>query len=82
MNKATKELIQTLKEKRIQMEMSQYKLSKIISVSHTTVLRIEANEINPTLDMFVKLADALDYDVKLEKRNYKDFEKKEKNKGM
>lgn len=82
MNKATKELIQTLKEKRIQMEMSQYKLSKIISVSHTTVLRIEANEINPTLDMFVKLADALDYDVKLEKRNYKDSEKKEKNKGM
>ncbi len=82
MNKETEELIQTLREKRIEMDMSQNKLSKIISVSNTTVSRIEAGEVNPTLDVFIRLADALDYDVKLEKRNYKDAGEKEKNKEM
>ncbi len=82
MNKETQKLIETLKEKRIQMNMSQNKLSKIISVSNTTVLRIEDQEMNPTLDIFVRLADALGYDVKLEKRNYKDEAEEEKNKEM
>lgn len=64
------------------MDISQNKLSKIISVPNTTISRIEAEKVNPTLDMFIRLADALGYDVKLEKRNYEDVEEKAKNKEM
>ena len=63
------ELIEILKEERKKLEISKYKLGKESDVSHTTIARVENGEVIPSLDTFVKLAEALGYDLELIKKS-------------
>lgn len=63
------ELIEILKEERKKLEISKYKLGKESNISHTTIMRIENGEVMPSLDTFVKLAEALGYDLELIKKS-------------
>lgn len=72
MDKETQKMIEKLKKKRIELGLSQNKLSKVISVSNTTISRIEDYKMSPTLDMYIRLADALGFEVKLEPKRYFD----------
>ena len=65
----SKDLINLLIEKRKQLKLTQNKLAKKVDVSHTTIARIETKEMNPTLSLFISLANELGYDLTLQKIN-------------
>lgn len=61
------DLIELLIQKRKQLNLTQNQLSQQINVSHTSVARIESGEMNPTLKLFISMANELGYDVTLKK---------------
>ena len=61
-----RDLINLLVEKRTQLELSQNKLSKKVDVAHTSIARIENGEMNPTLSLFIQIANELGYDLILQ----------------
>ena len=63
----SKDLINLLVEKRKQLKLTQNKLSKKVDVSHTSIARIENGEMNPTLSLFISIANELGYDLILQK---------------
>ncbi len=67
MNNESWEIINELKEERIKKNITMNQLAKQIGISHTTISRIEKGEMTPTLDMILLYANALGYDLKLEK---------------
>ena len=62
----SKDLINLLIEKRNQLNLTQNKLSKRVNVSHTSIARIENGEMNPTLSLFINIANELGYDLVLQ----------------
>lgn len=66
MPNTNKDLINLLIEKRKQLKLTQNKLSKKVNVSHTSIARIENDEMNPTLSLFIKMANELGYDLVLQ----------------
>lgn len=65
MPNSSEDLINLLKEKRKELKISQNKLAKKIDVAHTSVARIEKGTINPTLSIFISMANELEYDLTL-----------------
>lgn len=63
----SQELIKELIIKRKQLKMSRNKLSKKIGVYHSSIDRIEKDEMNPTLNIFIAMANTLGYDLVLQK---------------
>ena len=66
MSNNSKDLINLLIEKRNQLKLTQNKLSKKVNVSHTSIARIENGEMNPTLSLFINIANELGYDLVLQ----------------
>ena len=62
----SKDLINLLIEKRNQLNLTQNKLSKKVNISHTSIARIENGEMNPTLSLFINIANELGYDLVLQ----------------
>lgn len=62
----SKDLINLLIEKRNQLNLTQNKLSKKVNASHTSIARIENGEMNPTLTLFITIANELGYDLVLQ----------------
>lgn len=67
MQKKPSDLINELKQKRKKMLISRSRLSKRTGVSNDYISRIEAGEANPTLNVFVRIANELGYEVILQK---------------
>lgn len=63
----SQDLINLLIEKRKKLKLTQNKLSKKVDVSHTSIARIENGEMNPTLSLFISIANELGYDLILQK---------------
>lgn len=72
---SSEDLIKILKEKREKLKISQNKLAKKIDVAHTSIARIENGTINPTLAIFISMANELGYDLK-----FTQIDENEKNK--
>lgn len=78
----SKDLINLLIEKRNQLNLTQNKLSKRVNVSHTSIARIENNEMNPTLSLFINIANELGYDLVLQEIEKKQEENIYENKDI
>ncbi len=63
-----KELIQTLKERRAALRVTQEHLAELSGVGLRTLKSIETGKGNPTIDTLAKLADVLGLELKLEVR--------------
>jgi transcriptional regulator with XRE-family HTH domain len=63
-----KELIQTLKERREALRVTQEHLAELSGVGLRTLKSIETGKGNPTIDTLAKLADVLGLELKLEVR--------------
>ena len=62
------ELIQTLKERREALNVTQEHLAELSGVGLRTLKAIETGKGNPTIDTLAKLADVLGLELKLEVR--------------
>ncbi len=52
-----------LRERRVALGLSMYAVAKRASISHTTMTRIEKELMKPTLDMLLRVAEAMDIDL-------------------
>jgi transcriptional regulator with XRE-family HTH domain len=64
-----KNIIETLKLRRITLQTTQETLSILSGVSLRTVKQFESGKGNPTLDTLQKIADVLGLELKLEIKN-------------
>ncbi|MHA8108181.1 helix-turn-helix transcriptional regulator [Aquirufa sp. A-Brett2-W8] len=62
-------LIETLKKRRIRLQVTQETLSLLTGVSLRTIKQLEAGKGNPTLETIQKLADVLGLELRLEIKN-------------
>lgn len=62
------ELIQTMKERREALNVTQEHLAELSGVGLRTLKSIETGKGNPTIDTLAKLADVLGLELKLEVR--------------
>lgn len=70
----SQDLVNLLIEKRKKLKLTQNKLSKKTDLSHTSIARIENGEMNPTLNVFISIANELGYDLTLQKIEQKENE--------
>jgi len=63
------DLIETIKERRHAMKVTQEMLSEISGVGLRTLKQFESGKGNPTLTTLVKLADALGLEITLQIKN-------------
>ncbi len=61
-----KEMIDRLVTCRKALGMTQKDLADKMGVSRPNISRFESEDYNPTIDMIVKVADSMGYDVKIE----------------
>lgn len=59
------EVLKTLKQARIESNLSQQKLSDLTGVPQPEISRFESGDANPTLATLAKLTDALGYNLTL-----------------
>lgn len=52
-----------LREKRVASKLSMYAVAKRAHISHSTMTRIENELMKPTLDMLVRIAEAMDMEI-------------------
>ena len=64
-----KDIIETIKKRRILLQTNQETLSLLSGVSLRTVKQFESGKGNPTLETLQKLADVLGLELKLEIKN-------------
>jgi len=62
-------LIETLKKRRIRLQVTQETLALLTGVSLRTIKQLEAGKGNPTLETIQKLADVLGLELRLEIKN-------------
>lgn len=60
-----KKLIAQLVEARIEQGISQTELARRLGIHRSGICRLESGTQNPTLDMIIKIASALDKDISL-----------------
>ena len=60
-----KKLIAQLVEARIEQGISQTELARRLGIHRSSICRLESGTQNPTLDMIIKIASALDKDISL-----------------
>jgi len=61
-------LIQRLKDRREQLDVTQEQLAELAAVSLRTVKELDSGKGNPTVSTLIKLADVLGMELKLEVR--------------
>ena len=61
-----KELIATLKQRRIALAVTQEYVSQLSGVSLPTIKKVESGKSNPTFTTLSKIADVLGIEIKLE----------------
>ena len=61
-------LIQTLKDRREQLGVTQEQLAELADVALRTVKELDSGKGNPTVNTLIKLADVLGMELKLEIR--------------
>lgn len=57
-NKYTAKFV--LRKLRLQKDMTQIQLAKLVKVSHTTIGKYESGEIHPLIDKWIDIANVLD----------------------
>jgi transcriptional regulator with XRE-family HTH domain len=62
-------IIETLKKRRIRLQVTQETLALLTGVSLRTIKQLEAGKGNPTLETIQKLADVLGLELQLEIKN-------------
>jgi transcriptional regulator with XRE-family HTH domain len=62
-------LIETLKKRRIRLQVTQETLALLTGVSLRTIKQLDAGKGNPTLETIQKLADVLGLELRLEIKN-------------
>jgi len=62
-------LVQTIIERRNQLQISQTRLAKIIGTRQPAISRLEKGDSNTTLSTLLKVAEALDLDIALSVRS-------------
>jgi len=62
-------IIETLKKRRIRLQVTQETLALLTGVSLRTIKQLEAGKGNPTLETIQKLADALGLELQLTIKN-------------
>lgn len=62
-------LFETLKKRRIRLQVTQETLALLTGVSLRTIKQLEAGKGNPTLETIQKLADVLGLELRLEIKN-------------
>lgn len=71
----SEDLINLLIVKRKELNITQNKLSKKVDVAHSSIERIENFKMNPTLGLFISIANELGYDVFLREIKENDYKK-------
>lgn len=71
----SEDLINLLIVKRKELNITQNKLSKKVDVAHSSTERIENFKMNPTLGLFISIANELGYDVFLREIKENDYKK-------
>ena len=64
-----KSIIESLKNRRIRLQVNQETLSLLTEVSLRTIEQLESGKGNPTLETIQKLADVLGLELRLEIKN-------------
>jgi len=64
MEKETKEILDKLRQKRLEKKLSLLNLSNEIGISHSHLYYIESKRVLPSIDVIVKITKALDYPLK------------------
>ena len=64
-----KNIIESLKNRRIRLQVNQETLSLLTEVSLRTIKQLESGKGNPTLETIQKLADVLGLELRLEIKN-------------
>ena len=62
-------IVETLKKRRIRLQVNQETLALLTGVSLRTIKQLEAGKGNPTLETIQKLADVLGLELQLEIKN-------------
>ena len=62
-------ILETLKKRRIRLQVTQETLALLTGVSLRTIKQLEAGKGNPTLETIQKLADVLGLELQLEIKN-------------
>jgi transcriptional regulator with XRE-family HTH domain len=62
-------IVETLKKRRIRLQVTQETLALLTGVSLRTIKQLEAGKGNPTLETIQKLADVLGLELQLEIKN-------------
>lgn len=52
-----------LRERRVALKLSMYAVAKRAHISHSTMTRIENERMKPTLDMLLRITDAMEIDL-------------------
>jgi transcriptional regulator with XRE-family HTH domain len=66
-----KEIIQTIKQRRAELEVTQELLAELSGVGLRTLKGLEAGKGNPTLDTLLKITEVLGLELKLEVKQLK-----------
>ena len=66
-----KEIIDTIRNKRISMNMRQTDISALTGLSTATIFNMEANYRSVTMDSLIAILDALDLDFSITEKNNK-----------
>lgn len=66
-----KEIIQTIKQRRAELDVTQEMLAELSGVGLRTLKGLEAGKGNPTLDTLLKIVEVLGLELKLEVKQLK-----------
>jgi len=62
MEKKTKKILENIRKKRLEKGLSLLSLANMVEISHSHLYYIESKRVIPSIDIFVKIANALDID--------------------
>ena len=62
MQKKTEKILENIRKKRLEKGLSLLNLANMIEISHSHLYYIESKRVIPSIDVFVKIAEALNVD--------------------
>jgi len=64
MEKETEEILEKIRQKRLEKKLSLLSLANELGISHSHLYYIESKRVIPSIDVIVKITKALDYPLK------------------
>lgn len=64
MEKETEEILEKIRQKRLEKKLSLLNLANEIGISHSHLYYIESKRVIPSIDVIVKITKALDYSLR------------------